>query len=261
MSMDMNGKTVIITGGSRGMGQRLAVKLGAEQAQVVVNYRRDDAAAKEAVTAVEAAGGSAIAVQADISQTEAVEALVQQTVDRFGVIDVVVANAAASAFKPLGEIHGRHVEKTMGLTVQGFLDLVRLSTPHMPQGGRVMAVSGWDSFRVLPGHGLLGAAKAAMETIVKYMAIELAREGITTVGVCPGPIDTDSFRFYAGEAWADYAQQWLTQTPSGAYPTPDEVADVMAFLVSPRAAAINGQTIVVDGGLSLATMPIGFGQG
>ena len=173
---------------------------------------------------------------------------------------MVVANAAASAFKPLSQIHGRHVEKTMSLTVQGFLDLVRISTPHMPRGGRVMAVSGWDSFRALPGHGLLGAAKAAMETIVKYLAIELAREGITAVGVCPGPIDTDSFRYYAGDAWDDYAKQWLAQTPSGAYPTPDEVADVMAYLVSPQATAINGQTIVVDGGLSLATMPIGFGQ-
>ena len=155
----------------------------------------------------------------------------KQSVERFGSLDVVVANAAASAFKPLSQIYGRHIEKTMSLTVQGFLDLVRLSTPHMNDGGRVMAVSGWDSFRVLPGHALLGAAKAAMETLVKYLAIELAKDKITTVGVCPGPIDTDSFRYYAGDAWEDYAKQWLAQTPSGAYPTPDEVADVMAYLV------------------------------
>ena len=185
----------------------------------------------------------------------------QQAVERFGSLDVVVANAAASAFKPLSQIHGRHVEKTMSLTVQGFLDLVRLSTPHMHDGGRVMAVCGWDSFRVLPGHGLLGAAKAAMETHREVPRDRAgAATGITTVGVCPGPIDTDSFRYYAGDAWEDYAKQWLAQTPSGAYPTPDEVADVMAYLVSPQSAAINGQTIVVDGGLSLATMPIGFGQ-
>lgn len=253
-------KSVIITGGSRGMGKCLAVKLGAQQARVVVNYRRDKEAALETVSEVEAAGGTAVAIQADVANTDAVESLVQQSVEHFGRIDVVVANAAASAFKPLSQIHGRHVEKTMSLTVQGFLDLVRISTPHMPRGGRVMAVSGWDSFRALPGHGLLGAAKAAMETIVKYLAIELAREGITAVGVCPGPIDTDSFRYYAGDAWDDYARQWLAQTPSGAYPTPDEVADVMAYLISPQATAINGQTIVVDGGLSLATMPIGFGQ-
>ena len=253
-------KSVIITGGSRGMGKCLAVKLGAQQARVVVNYRRDKEAALETVSEVEAAGGAAVAIQADVANTDAVESLVQQSVEHFGGIDVVVANAAASAFKPLSQIHGRHVEKTMSLTVQGFLDLVRISTPHMPPGGRVMAVSGWDSFRALPGHGLLGAAKAAMETIIKYLAIELAREGITAVGVCPGPIDTDSFRYYAGDAWDDYARQWLAQTPSGAYPTPEEVADVMAYLISPQATAINGQTIVVDGGLSLATMPIGFGQ-
>lgn len=260
MRNDMLDKSVIITGGSRGMGKCLAVKLGAQQARVVVNYRRDKEAALETVSEVEAAGGTAVAIQADVANTDAVESLVQQSVEHFGRIDVVVANAAASAFKPLSQIHGRHVEKTMSLTVQGFLDLVRISTPHMPRGGRVMAVSGWDSFRALPGHGLLGAAKAAMETIVKYLAIELAREGITAVGVCPGPIDTDSFRYYAGDAWDDYARQWLAQTPSGAYPTPDEVADVMAYLISPQATAINGQTIVVDGGLSLATMPIGFGQ-
>lgn len=259
--MSMQDKTVIITGGSRGMGQRLALKLGAEKANVIVNYRRDEAAAKDTVAQIESLGGVGLAVQADVAETEAVESLVAQSVERFGSIDVVVANAAASAFKPLSEIYGRHVDKTMSLTVQGFLDLVRLATPHMNDGGRVMAVSGWDSFRVLPGHGLLGAAKAAMETLVKYLAIELAKDRITTVGVCPGPIDTDSFRYYAGEAWEDYARQWLAQTPSGAYPTPDEVADVMVYLVSPASAAINGQTIVVDGGLSLATMPIGFGQG
>ncbi|OZF07805.1 dehydrogenase [Rhodococcus sp. 15-1154-1] len=257
----MRDKTVLITGGSRGMGQQLALRLAGEGANIVVNYRRDTEAASQTVEAIEAAGGKALAVQADVSDTAAVEAMIGHAVDRFGSLDVVVANAAASAFKPLMDIHGRHIEKTMGITVQGFLDLVRLALPHMNRGGRVMAVSGWDSFRVLPGHGLLGAAKAAMETIVKYLAIELAAKGVSTIGVCPGPIDTDSFRYYAGDAWDDYAKQWLAQTPSGAYPTPAEVAEVMAFLCSPQSAVINGQTIVVDGGLSLATMPIGFGQG
>lgn len=258
--MEMRDKTVVITGGSRGMGQRLALRVAEQGANVVVNYRRDEDAAAQTVKDIEAAGGVGLAVKADISDTEAVETLVAASVERFGGIDVVVANAAASAFKPLMDIRGHHIEKTMGITIQGFLDLVRISLPHMRPGGRVLAVSGWDSFRALPGHGLLGAAKAGMETIVKYLAIELAREGVTAVGVCPGPIDTDSFRLYAGKAWDDYAGQWLAQTPSGAYPTPDEVAEVMAFLCSPRSAAINGQTIVVDGGLSLATMPIGFGQ-
>ncbi|MER5435801.1 SDR family oxidoreductase [Streptomyces sp. NPDC002588] len=258
--MELKSKTIIITGGSRGMGQRLALRLGGEGANVVVNYRRDAEAAAQTVARVEEAGGRALAVQADISDTEAVEALVATAAEHFGKIDVIVANAAASAFKPLTEIRSHHIAKTMGITVQGFLDLARAGAAHMPPGGRIVAVSGWDSFRALPGHGLLGAAKAAMETIVKYFAVELGSRGITAVGICPGPIDTDSFRFYAGDAWGEYERHWLGMTPSGAYPTPEEVAEVMAFLCSPRSAAINGQTIVVDGGLSLATMPMSFGQ-
>lgn len=242
------------------MGQRLALRLGREGANVVVNYRRDADAADKTAAQIEQSGGTALAVQADVSDTEAVEALVATAADRFGKIDVIVANAAASAFKPLTEIHSHHIGKTMGITVQGFLDLARAAVEHMPPGGRIVAVSGWDSFRVLPGHGLLGAAKAAMETIVKYFAIELGARGITSVGICPGAIDTDSFRFYAGEAWEEYERQWLDMTPSGAYPTPEEVAEIMAFLCSPRSAPINGQTIVVDGGLSLATMPMSFRQ-
>ena len=196
--MELEHKTVVITGASRGMGQRLAVRLGRERANVVVNFKNDAASADGTVKEVLAAGGDAVAIQADIADPEAVQNLVAGAVDRFGSIDVLVANAAASAFKPLSEIHGRHVAKTMGITIDGFLELVRAGVPHMPSGGRVMAVSGWDSFRVLPGHGLLGAAKAAMETLVKYLAIELGPAGVTTVGVCPGPIDTDSFRIYAG---------------------------------------------------------------
>ena len=258
--MDLAGKSVIITGGSRGMGRRLAVKLGQEQANVVVNFRRDGEAAKATVDEVEAAGGKAVAVQADIAQTEDVERLVASSAEAFGGVDVVVANAAASAFKPLSEIRSHHVAKTMSLTVTGFLDLVRFATPHLENGGRIVAVSGWDSFRALPGHGLLGAAKAAMETLVKYLAVELGPQGITAVGICPGPIDTDSFRFYAGEHWEEYERNWLALTPSGAYPTPDDVADVMALLCSPRSASVNGQTVVLDGGLSIATMPRSFGH-
>jgi enoyl-[acyl-carrier protein] reductase III len=258
--MDLAGKTVVITGGSRGMGQRLAVRLGREKANVVVNYRRDEEAATSTVREVEAAGGNAVAIPADVGQTEDVERLVSASVEAFGALDVVVANAAASAFKPLIDIRAHHVEKTMSLTVTGFLDLVRFAAPHLGHGGRIVAVSGWDSFRALPGHGLLGAAKAAMETLVKYFAVELGPQGITAVGICPGPIDTDSFRFYAGEQWEEYERNWLSLTPSGVYPTPDDVAEVMAFLCSPRSTSINGQTIVLDGGLSIATMPRDFGH-
>lgn len=255
--MDLAGKTILITGGSRGMGQCLARRLGTEGSNVVVNFKSDAESANRTVEEVIAAGGHAIALQADIAEVEQIDRLVKAAAERFGSIDVVVANAAASAFKPLSELRKHHVDKTMAITVHGFLFLVQASMPYMPQGSRILAVSGWDSFRVLPGHGLLGAAKAAMETLVKYLAIELSDAGITAVGLCPGPIDTDSFRTYAGDRWDLYERNWLALTPSGRFPTPDQVAEVMAFLCSPRSGAINGQTIVVDGGLSLATMARG----
>jgi enoyl-[acyl-carrier protein] reductase III len=254
--MELAGKTVLITGGSRGIGQRLALRLAHEKANIVINFKRDEESAARTVAEVIELGGQAIAVQADVSDPEAVRGLVASSVERFETIDVVVANAAASAFKPLAEIHAHHVEKTMGITVVGFLELVRASTPHMPRGGRIVGISGWDSFRMLPGHGLLGAAKAAMEALIRYMAVELGPSGITAVGLCPGPIDTDSFRIYAGDQWDAYERNWLALTPSGRFPTPEDFAEIMAFLCSPGSAPINGQTIIADGGLSLSTMPI-----
>jgi enoyl-[acyl-carrier protein] reductase III len=254
--MDLSGKTIVITGGSRGIGRELALRLAREGSNVVVNFKSNAEAADRTIDEVVDAGGKAVAVQADIAESDDVAKLVEASVGQFGSIDVLVANAAASAFKPLAEIRRRHVQKTMSITVEGFLELVSVMTPHMPHGGRVLAISGWDSFRVLPGHGLLGAAKAAMETLVKYLAIELSKQGITAVGLCPGPIDTDSFRYYAGDQWEAYEKNWLALTPGGRFPSPAEIAESMAFLCSPRSAAINGQTIVIDGGLSLATMPI-----
>src|SRR5438094_961221 len=121
MRMELERKTVVITGGSRGMGQRLAVRLGGERANVVVNFKQNAAAADATVKEVLAAGGDAVAIQADIADPEAVKSLADGAVDRFGSIDVIVANAAASAFKPLSEIHGRHIAKTMAITVDGFL--------------------------------------------------------------------------------------------------------------------------------------------
>ena len=254
--MDLSGKTIVITGGSRGIGRELAVLLGREGSNVVVNFKQNAVAADQTVADVIGAGGKAVAVQADIAESADVAKLVNRAVDQYGDIDVLVANAAASAFRPLSEIRRHHVQKTMAITVEGFLELVSAATPHMPRGGRILAISGWDSFRMLPGHGLLGAAKAAMETLVKYLAIELGPQGITAVGLCPGPIDTDSFRYYAGEQWDRYEKTWLGLSPSAKFTSPTEVAEAMALLCSPRSAAINGQTIVVDGGISLATMPM-----
>jgi len=158
------------------------------------------------------------------------------------------------------EIRDHHIDKTLHISFHGFLLLVQRSVALMPAGGRVVAVSGWDSFRVMPGHGLLGAAKAAMEALVRYLAVELAPRGISVNAICPGLMATDSARTYAqrhaGENWPEMEKAWLRYSPMGRFAQPADIAYIVAFLASAQAGWLTGQTIVADGGLSLTSLPV-----
>jgi enoyl-[acyl-carrier protein] reductase III len=246
---------VVITGASRGIGKECALQMAREGATVVVNYKSNADAAQEVVGEARQAGGAALAVQADVAEPDEVSRLFDTVRSEFGRVDAVVANAAASAFKPLADIKPHHLDKTFALTIGGFVGLVQGAVPLMTGGGRVVAVSGWDSFRALPGHGLLGAAKAALESMVRQLAVELGPQGIVVAGVCPGPIVTDSFRIYAKDSWDLYEKTWLPYSPLGRFGSPEEIATIVAFLASSQNTWITGQTIVADGGLSLTTMP------
>jgi enoyl-[acyl-carrier protein] reductase III len=249
-------QVVVITGASRGIGRETALRVGAEGATVVVNYKRNEDAAQEVVAQVTAAGGRGLAVQADVAEPDEVSRLFDTVRAEYGRVDALVANAAASAFKPLVDIKPHHLEKTFAITVGGFLGLVQGAVDLMGSGGRVVAVSGWDSFRVMRGHGTLGAAKAAMESMVRYLAVELAERDVIVSGVCPGPIVTDSFRIYAGDAWSHYEETWLPYSPLRRFGSPEEIARIVAFLASAENTWITGQTIIADGGLSLTATPL-----
>lgn len=257
--MRFSGKVAVISGASRGIGRSTALLLGREGARIVVNYKKNREAADEVATQVKASGGDALVVQADMEDQAQIAALYEEVKKTWGRVDIVVVNAAASAFKPLEAIRDYHIDKTFKITVEGFLYLVQQALPMMPQGGRIIAVSGWDSFRVLNGHGVLGAAKAAMEAMVRYLAVELGPRGINVTGVCPGPIETDSFKIYAREQKElrdFYDRTWLPYTPLKRFGAPEEVAEIVAFLASSASSWITGQTIVADGGLSLTVQPV-----
>lgn len=252
MAPDFAGKVALITGGSRGIGRATAVALGQGGATVYVNFRRDAAAAAEAVTLVEAAGGRGLAIRADLEDPRAVSAMFAQLHEEAGGLDVLVANAAATAFKPLLDVGPHNVDRTFAITVKGFIQLCQEAAPLLAgRRGRIVAVSGYDSIRVLPGHGVLGAAKAAMEALVRYLAVELAPLGINVNGVCPGPVDTDSARVYAGPLWDEIRRRLAAATPRGRVGTPDDVARIIRFLCTPDADWLCGQTLVCDGGLTL----------
>jgi len=246
----------LITGSSRGIGAATAELLAGRGYDIVVHYRRDAAAAAAVADAVRAQGRQALVVMAELADEAAVRTMVEQAVDRFGGLDAVVANAASSAFKPLGELRRHHLQATFDTIVGSFVHLVQTAEPHLAEPGRIVTVSGFDTVEMLPNHGLLAAAKAALETLTRYWAVELAPRRITVNSVLPGYVETDSARLYAETShpggWEAARTAWAARTPAGRLATPGDIARVIALLCSADAAWITGQLIVADGAMTLA---------
>ncbi|MEV7969786.1 SDR family oxidoreductase [Sphaerisporangium sp. NPDC088356] len=244
-------KVALVTGASRGLGRAVARHLALAGHDIVVNFRRNDDFAAEAVKEIEGLGARAIAVKADLEDVAQIDTMFDQVAAEFGGLDVLVSNAAATAFKPLLELSDSNVQRTLRLTVNGFIRCVQRAAPLMEgRGGRVIGVSGVDSLRYMPGHGLLGAAKAALESLIRAFAIELGPLGITVNGVSPGGFETDSSRIYGGSQYEFLKERFTSQSGVKDFGTVDDMAAVIAFLATPQARYLTGQTIIVDGGVS-----------
>jgi len=234
---------VLVTGGSRGIGRAIAVKLARPGGTVVINYLRNDAAAKETAALVEEQGATAIVVQADVRSEKDLKRLAK-AVDS---VDVLVHNAAVGAMKPYKKLRTSHWDLTLESSLRPFWLLTKLVT--MNEGGSVIGISSMGSQRHIPGYIAMGAAKGGLEAMTRQLAVELAPQKVRVNTVCGGLIETDTLAYLTeGEKMLDFARAY---TPLGRAGTPEDMACAVSMLVSPDARWVTGQVVVVDGGLSL----------
>src|SRR5256712_8691015 len=225
-------RLALVAGGSRGIGRAIVERLAQDGADVAFIYRRDAKAAAEVQAAVRARGRSCTAFRADLGAPAEVAA----ALDRLGdaPVDFFVANAAATAFRPLLEVKPHHVEKTYAITIGAFLQIVQRIAPRMPPTGRIVTISGMDTHRYVAGHGVLASAKAALEALTRYLPVELGPRGITVNCVNPGYVETDSVAMYlADEAgWNAVFEEIEGETPRRALGQAAALAALAAVLFS-----------------------------
>jgi len=264
--MSFQGKKALITGGSRGIGRGIALKLAEGGAQVAVHYFRNKEAAQATLEKIRALGSNGFLVQADVCKSEEVRRLFQQVRSEFGSLDVLVSNARPEAsmfYEAPMDITLDKWDTAMDSQAKAFLVAVREAAPLMSHGGRIIAISfapggrfgSWQPWVAM------GAAKAAMEVLVRYFAVALAQRGITVNTISPGWVE-DSVLNSLPEAFQTGIREWQERgwTPMGRLGTPADIGNAVALICSPEAAWITGQLIDVDGGASLvdAHLPLEF---
>jgi len=250
-------RAALVTGGGRGIGRAIALRLAADGADCAITYRAQPEAARAVVAEIEALGRRAVALPLALEEPAQVPGVVAKAIETFGRLDVLVPNAAATAFRPLLEQKPHNVQKTFAISVDSFVAAVQHAAPAMADGGRIVVVSGIDSHQAMTGHGVLGAAKAAMESLVRSLALELGPRGITVNAVSPGLLDTASSRLYFERGlhvdWAAASARIAAATPVRRLGTAEDVASLVGYLASDAAGFLTGQTIILDGGLTMVS--------
>ena len=242
--MSLHGSSVLVTGGTRGIGRAIARRLVADGAtRAVLGYMRNDAAAEEAAAVVREAGAEAVLVRGNVADAAVVEELAAA-----GPYRVVVHNAATGVIRGALETEDKHWDWTLNANARALLALARATAPAMQPGSAIVAVSSLGSVRVLDNYVLIGASKAALEAVVRYLGVELAPRGIRVNAISGGVVETEALDHFPNK---DEMLATVERTPAGRLVEPEDMAGAVSFLCSGDAAMICGQTLVVDGGFSL----------
>jgi enoyl-[acyl-carrier protein] reductase III len=235
---------VFVTGGSRGIGRAIALRFARDGARrVAIGYLRNDSAAEATAEELRAAGAEPVLVRGNVTSDRVLDG-----VRALGPLDVLVHNAATGVIRPALETEDKHWDWTLNANARALLSLARTAAPSMPEGSSIVAISSLGAQRVLENYVLVGTSKAALESLVRYLAVELAPRGIRVNAVSGGVVETGALEHFPNR---EEMLRAGAANPVGRLVTTDDIAGAVAFLCGPDAGMVRGQTLVVDGGFSL----------
>jgi enoyl-[acyl-carrier protein] reductase III len=252
--MEFQNKVALVTGSGRGIGRAIALHFAQHGADVVVNFFRNRAPAEETAHEIQKLGRRALLVKADVGDLNDLTRMFDEVEREFGGLDILIHNAASGYNRPAMEQKPKGWEWTMNINARALLFAAQRAVPLMEKrgGGKIVSISSPGAGRVLPDYVVVGASKAALESLTRYLGVELITKKINVNAVSPGVVKTDALNHFASMGNQDrILQEFAKQVPAGRLVTPEEVAEVVAFLCTPAADMIVGQTIAVDGGYTL----------
>lgn len=257
-SKPFQGKVALITGSGRGIGRAIALHFASLGADIVINFFRNRKPAQETAAKIEELGQQAHLVKANVGEIDDLDLLISETEFAFGGLDFLISNAGSGFNRPVMEQRPKGWDWTMNINARSLLFLAQKAVPLMEKrgGGAIVCTSSPGSFRVLPEYAVVGASKAALEALTRYLAVELATRNIVVNAVSPGIVKTEALQHFNTMQDENILDEVTRQTPAGRICTPLDVAQLVAFLCSPEAEMIRGQVIIIDGGFTLPASSI-----
>lgn len=247
----MNQKVALITGSSRGIGRETAIRLAKDGYDIVINYARSKSAALEVKEEIEAIGRKALVAKANVGDVKKIKAMFEEIKETFGRLDVLVNNAASGVLKPAMELEESHWDWTMNINSKAslFCSQEAAKLMELNGGGKIINISSLGAIRYLENYTSVGVSKAALEALTRYLAVELAPKNISVNAVSGGAVDTEALKHFPNRD--ELLKSAAEQTPAGRMVEMEDMVNTIMFLLSKDADMIRGQTIIVDGGISL----------